>query len=348
MIPLLEKFFKEKESLGCDMGDSSLKFVHIEKGKTSLSLKSVGILETDLLTENNVAVQRTKAYLREHGLSGGKVSVNVEDKTLRIRRMDLPPMPANDMKIAIRWNFRDHLDGPVEKYSITCSEINNIKVEGDARPVVAYGVSNEAIEKIMKLLKLVGLKAASVEPNATALFAAFDQSVGWDDKKYHAIIDIGTMVANFVVVGQGELLFSRPLKDVGCAALTKMIAKEAGVTPEAAAQLLRAHQKQGEAGLAEDLRVQPVVANFLGQAVVEIQRSVDAFCLMFNVEMVDSIYLCGGGSMIPGICEYVTKNLGIATKMFDPFERIDTSEVVGGITNPQLYAVAVGLALPRS
>lgn len=349
MIPLLDKFMKDKESLGCDLGDSSIKFVSLEKGKSALSLKSLGILETDILTESNVALQRTKAYLKEHDLSGGRASVNIEDKTLKIRRMDLPPMPPTDMKIAIRWNFREHLDGPVEKYSITYSEVNSIKrAEGETRPVIAYGVANEAVDKILKILRHVGLRPFSVEPNATALLAAFDQNVGWDDKKYHAVIDIGTNVANFIIVGQGELLFSRPLKEVGCAALIKTMAKDLNVPPEKAAQLLKAYQKQEKEGAAENMNIQPVVANFLGQAVVEIQRSIDAFCLMFNAEIVDSIHLCGGGSLIPGICESVTKNLGVATKIFDPFERIDTSEVVGGIVNPQLYAVAVGLALPRS
>jgi Tfp pilus assembly PilM family ATPase len=54
--------------------------------------------------------------------------------------------------------------------------------------------------------------------------------------------------------------------------------------------------------------------------------------------------LCGGGSLIANINQYLSKNLGITVDFFNPFEKINVG--TNKISNPQLYAVAVGLALP--
>ncbi|MBI2342008.1 MAG: pilus assembly protein PilM [Deltaproteobacteria bacterium] len=121
------------------------------------------------------------------------------------------------------------------------------------------------------------------------------------------------------------------------------ISKSLSVSEQQAESLFKQH-----AASKTDDAVQEQVAIFLSQLVVEIQRSIDAFCLMFHSERVDSSNLCGGGSLIKGICEFLTKNLGVETKKLNPFENIDVSSVGGQVANPELYALAMGLAIPEN
>lgn len=341
----LKKFLKSKETLGCDVGVSSLKFVGLKRGHDTFLLQSLGLFETNVLTENAVAVQRTRAYLKENDVYGRGVALNIEDKSLRIRRMDLAEMPEGDMKIAIRWNFREYVDGPIEKYLVDYLAIENLKTDDEKRPILAFGVASDAVEHFARLVKQIGLKPVTIEPNATALLAAFDLNVGWEAGKYSAMIDLGNGIANFIVVGNGSLLFSRPLAGADCNTLIKMIAKDTSSSFEDAASFFKSVTGQG-GGKAKN--IDSTVNSFLAMLVVEIQRSIDAFCLMFRVDKVDSVYLSGGGSLIPGITDYFAKNLGIGTRLFNPFERIDTTPAGDTIANPQLYAVAAGLAIPRA
>ncbi len=348
MRDFFEKIFRQKESLGCDIGAASVKFVRLIREKETFSLQSYGIVEATVLGENAaVGLQRVKTYFRENGISGSKANVNIEDKSLRIRRMDLAQMPDGDLKIAIRWNLREYVDGPIEKYTVGHSNFGDMKVNGDKRPVLAFGVSTEAVEGILHMAKQMGLKPLTVEPNATALLAAFDLNVGWEKGKYHVMIDLGSTVANFIVVGNGLLLFSRPLQGSGSETLKKTIARELSVTPDKAEGYLKQIVKGN--GLPEEVssKIPGIIASFFSQFSIEVQRSIDAFCIMFHVDRVDDIYLSGGGSMLPGVCEYMTKNLGVATKLFNPFAKIDASVANGRIVNPQLYTLAVGLAIPR-
>lgn len=344
MKEFLDQFLKPKETTGCDIGAASTKFVALSRKSEELYLKSLGIIETDLLSDNTVAVQRAKAFLKEHGLAGSKVNLNIEDHSLKIRRMDLPEMPANDLKIAIRWNFREYVDGPIEKYSVGHSDFGDFKINGDKRPILAFGVTNDAVEKLLKTAKLVGLKPVSVEPNATALLAAFDYNVGWSKAKYSVMIDLGMKVANFVVLGDGYLLFSRPLPNAAIENLAKNLSKELGMPPEQVLGSIKSYQSATQLPEPTQTKVNNVMTSFLSNLVVEIQRSIDAFCLQFHADKVDIIYLCGGGSLIANIGQFISKNLGIVAEHFNPFEKINVGP--NKIPNPQLYTVAVGLALP--
>ena len=55
---------------------------------------------------------------------------------------------------------------------------------------------------------------------------------------------------------------------------------------------------------------------------------------------VDRVYLCGGLSALPGLREYLTKNVGIQMEVLNPFEGWS---VAGDSSH--LYSAAVGLAL---
>jgi type IV pilus assembly protein PilM len=293
-----------------------------------------------------VGIQRARAYLKEHGMAGKQVNANIEDSTLRIRRMDLPEMPDGDMKIAIRWNFREYVDGPIEKYSVDYSAFGDIKVNGDKRPILAYAVSNDSVAKLSELIKQTGLKPVSIEPNATALLAIFDHNVGWKKGEFYVMIDIGSKVSNFIAMGGGCLLFSRPLTTFGMDGLIKQIVKDVSCPPDKAGAYVSALLKNALPAEIQE-KVSVCVQGFLGAMAVEIQRSVDAFCMMFHVEKVEAIYLSGGGSMISGITDSFTKNLGITTRLFNPFEKIDMRAAGGVVPNAQLYAVAAGLAMPK-
>ena len=350
-LDIIKRLFRSDEILGCDIGSALFKFVRLKQKGDILSLVSFGLIEADVLGENIVELQRTQAYLKENGLAGCHASINIEDESLRIRRMDLPRMPPNDMKIAIRWNFREYVDGQIEKYTIAYNTLEGVKIEGDKHPILAFAVSGDSVSRMVGLAKQIGLKPTIIEPNATALLAAFDLNVKWESDKYYIMVDMGDHVTNFTALGNGLLMFSRPLAMLGYRSVVKDIARNMAVSLEEAAAIFRAYQGIGNRKISvpddKKQKVQEVVDGFLSQLVIEIQRSIDAFCLMFNLDKMEAIFLSGGGSLVPGISEYLAKNLGITTKLFNPFEKLDTKEAGDMITNPQLYTVAVGLAVPR-
>ncbi len=350
-LKFIREYLQPKESLGCDIGAKSVKFARLsKKQKGILSLEAIGMLECESLSENLAEAEKVRRFFKEHGVYGLHANINIECASLKIRRMDIADMPAADTKIAISWNFREHVDGPIEKYKVSHTDMAAIKKDSAGRkPIMAFAAAEKDIEEMAKLAKHLGIKTSSIEPNATALLASFDYSVGWEPGKNYVMLDLSTDTSNFIAMRDGDLLFSRPLVGLGGKGLTKSLAKVSGVAPVQAGDKIESYLDSEKKALSVDSAdsVRSVVDDFMGRMVVEVQRSIDAFCMMYHVDNVDRIYLVGGLSLLPNVTSYLSKNLGIETLLFNPFNKIDLEPIGGGITNPQLYALAVGLAIPR-
>lgn len=355
----IEKF-RPPHYYGCDVGAALFKFVELKKNGSGLSLVRHGMVATEYRERPVEAAGRIRLFLKKSQVSLGRAGVNVEHDTLRIRRMDLPEMPARDLKIAIRWNFRDLVDGDRDSFVVGYSILQE-KTSTGKRPIIGYGISNKAIQEYTEFLRKAGLKPVSIEPNATALLAAFEHNIGFNGREVFAIVDIGEGTANFVIVANGKVLFSRPLLDIHLHRIIKMIAEKRAVDSDVAHFFLSSYLKglrekaantsEGTVEISEvDIEaVQQSAEAFLSQFVIEVQRSIDAFTLMFKVDRVDGIYLCGGGALLPDIAEHLTKSLGIKSQIFNPFAAIQKesgSEAIDENDYP-LYAVAVGLAMPK-
>ena len=86
----------------------------------------------------------------------------------------------------------------------------------------------------------------------------------------------------------------------------------------------------------------------LGELAVEVGRSVDFFRSRYPTEAIDQVILCGGSALIPDLDKFFQRELGIPTKIANPFE---TVRVASGKGDPleitrraPVYAVALGLA----
>jgi len=261
-------------------------------------------------------------------------------------------MPDSDLEEAIRWNFREHIEGPIDKYVVGHTHIDDVEEEG-RMSVMAYGVSSEAVEEYVKTVKSLGLSPISLEPASTALLAAMNANGLLKDGMCHVCVLLGDSSSIFSVMRGNSMLFCRPLPGVSNSALAKLVMRNLNIDEDKARASIRdwisgtGHEDAGDEGLMK--RLDTTIGHFYSQTVIEIQRSIDAFCIMYSVEHVDAIHLCGMGVLYPGAVEHIRKTLGVAAcSVFNPFEGLaDKSRLTEDtIRRAPLYAVAVGLAIP--
>lgn len=319
--------FGKKRSIGCDLGALCLKAVKLEKIEGGVSLVSKAMLKIPDTLSSDERGRQIQSFFKKNSLSiDGPVSVNIEDPTLLIRRMDLPRMPERDTKTAISWNFREFVEGSIENCIVNYLPIEGMSEIGEKMPITAFCIARRAVEERQSLMRKAGLKASSIEPNATALLAAFNHCYRRERDKYYVISDLGDSVSNFVVIGNGCLLFSRPLAHLSGRKLMENTSKTLVAEKEKAAD---------------------TVSDFISKLIIEIQRSIDAFCIMYKKERIDKIYLCGGGICLPDIVSRLSSGLGVEVEFFNPFENILHAETAVKLDTAPMYAVAVGLALPE-
>lgn len=358
------RFRTKPERLGVEVEGKKVRIVQTERLESG-ERRVVTFGETDVNPWDATPLenQRLVSTIRRFGGDIQKLAMNVEDPTLRIRRMNLPKMPDRDLFEAIRWNFREQIDVPIEKYTVGYTPID-APAEGNKIAIVAYGVAQEAITKHSSLIRTLGFKLVSLEPAATAILAAFHVNGLLDDDKYRVCIVLGDFASYFLVMKGTMVFFSRPLAGMNQAGFVKHImrnlnmeekdAEEAVVSwmgrPESVDTLeatLEAGAAVGEGEIPEK-RIEASIRIYFSKLVVEIQRSVDAFCIMYGAEGVGVIHLCGMGVFYPGFVTHLNKTLGIDTRVFNPFEKLMDKERLTEdvVKTAPLYAVAVGLAIP--
>lgn len=347
---IIAKFKKVPERLGIDVCSGGIKVVRLNRlGDNSFELVGRGFLDVDIAKSTPLEMQRARAMVQQ--VSGGlkNASLSIEHPTLRVRQMRIAPMPERDMLEAIRWNFREHVEVPMEQYAVGYTPIESIG-EGEQRVVMAYGVSRKAVDQFTAFGKVLGCKVISIEPVVTAVLAAYDANKSWGRGQYAAALVIDVYQSYFLVMSDGMLLFSRPLAGISFETLIKLIMRNMALEERPARDEFERWLAGGvgEATEEEDLdrrqRFIMTIGHFFSQLVIEVQRTIDAFCIMYEAEKVDLIHVCGEGARLPGIAEHMEKTLGVKTQKFNPFERVKLREEATPMDST--YATAVGLAIP--
>lgn len=344
-------YFKSKRFIGCDLGASCLKVVKLEKIDGGVSLiGKVAVKVLDAIGDDSRSREIQQFLRKNNFVLDGQTAVNIEDVSLLIRHMELPKMPERDTKTAIRWNFREFVSGPIEDHIVSYLPVVGAG-EGEKFSVSAFCVSRHAVEVRQALMKNAGIRVSSVEPNATALLAAFNYCLSWERDRYYAVLDLGDSISNFIVVGNGSLMFSRPLSRLSGRNLVDLISKALGMSRDDADEKLKGYlaasgEDKAVSSGPDAEKIESAVSNFISQLIVDVQRSIDAFCIMYKKDKVDRIYLCGGGICLPNIVTRFSSGLGVDADLFNPFKNISNAETAVKMNTAPMYAVAVGLAMP--
>jgi len=312
MITSLLNRFKKREVTGMDLGSSGVKFVRIHrKPEEGAGQITQWLYPAPVQEEKEISAFRD--FLRVNGLTGSMVACNIDEGNLSIRKLDLPKMPEADLREAVRWQIRDGLEGPVTDYSVRYTLLEEPSPEAKKVSLLAYAVKKSVVSRLMEFLKKLSLNPVLVEPTPVSLMAAFDAVHGWKAGETYGLIDFGESKTVFSAMGEGRLYFFRPLGGVSGRQLKEYLEKEP---------------------------LESVLPGFHTRIAVETQKIVDAFSLAFRTEKIHRLFLCGGGAALPGLEEYLTKNVAIPTTLLDPSVQF---EMAPGPSH--LYDAALGLAL---
>lgn len=342
-------FYKKPERLGLEIDDRVVRIVRVKKKHDGrYTVHSFGSLDIDISHANPIELQRFKSAIAQLGEGLIRVAVNIDHQTLRVRKMIFPKMPEQDLLEAIRWNFREFVEGNIDKYRVGFSLIDE-SAETNKMSIIAYGISEETVNERMAFLKNLGFKVVSLEPSSTALLAAFHANGILSDGKYHICVSFGDSISELCVFCNTSILFSRPLAGINEDSLIQIIMHDMNLEEGDARRVFSnwvIRREIGSEGQAEPINT--AMGRFLSHLVVEVQRSIDAFCLMYSVDRVNDIYVCGSGANYPGLVSHMTKTLGVETNIFNPFiELLEPSRLTADVAEKApLFAVATGLAIP--
>ncbi|MCL1038992.1 pilus assembly protein PilM [Shewanella submarina] len=195
----------------------------------------------------------------------------------------------------------------------------------------------DALDAITLEAKVVDVEGYALGRSAQLIYGQLPEGA---ENKVIALVDIGANITTFAVVDNGETVFVRE-QAFGGEQFTQSILSFYGMSYEQA-------EKAKVSGDLPRNYMFEVLAPFQTQLVQQIKRTLQIYCTSSDQDKVDYIVLCGGTSLLEGMANLLTNELGTLTMVANPFQGcLHADEVVMNNLSQDIskYMVACGLAL---
>jgi type IV pilus assembly protein PilM len=216
------------------------------------------------------------------------------------------------MRQALPFQVRDVLPMPVEQALL---DFYPLEDPGKSDTVIGLLIAapKEAVLDTVHAVERAGLHVSHVD---LACFAALRAAALVADDT-EAVIDIGANATNFVIHTDGVPRIVRNIPRGG-AEITKMMAVRLGMS------MTEAETMKCHVGLirGEGPEVAEVVIEALRPLISEIRSSLNYYSAGNPREQVSRLALVGGASLLPGLIERLTDEIGIPAYLSDPLQQV--------------------------
>ncbi len=355
-------FSKDKKSahfLGVDLGASGVKLVELVNDGNHARLMTYGYanlskddsrslfedparasaLLKKVVQAAKVTTKRTVAALPISSVFSSMISVQKGkpaemQKAIQIQATKLLPMPLEDVVLDTKM-IDANRDG---------AEQSEVEGEKGWMRVLITAAPKTLVSKYTAIFKQAGLELTALE---TETFAHIRSLIG-KDRSTILLIDSGIERTNLAVIEKGIPFLTRSIASGGYG-VTEMIAKTLGVPFEQAESMkqdIRALQgiSQGEdLSSILDVLVKPI----LDEVTYTFQLWKDEAKRTRTTGRIDKIILTGGGTLLPGFAEFLTKRTNVNAYLGDPWARVITPDKMRPLLDEigSRFSVSIGCAL---
>ncbi len=327
--------------VGLDIGSSAIKLIQLYPVSEGWEIGGYVIQEFQTggtgqdLGESEHFGRRLKELFSAAGIPGSSVICSLRGDQVSTSLIQLARMPKGELASASRLEAGRRVTFNIEK-----ALLQNIAVEKDpARPggklnYIVTAANRESVSTILGFLREAGLQAVALLPIPFAWKDFIRDLARGDASTAVAVVDIGAARTQVCIYKGDRLHFSREF-ETGGSHITEAIIQAGqtfGVTTKISwdeaeeikksTNLLWADSMQT---LKENLsasQVAGMVRPVLEKIVQESKRSLEYYRQLYHEEEVSQVYLCGGGSLLPGFEKFFQQKLRPPVEIFGLLDRI--------------------------
>lgn len=349
---------KQKPLVGIDIGQSSIKIVELSRStgrgaghfrleRFGIGPVPAGVVDGRHITDATALGNALRATMKAAGFKAKRAAVAVAGSSVISKTLTLPAgLGEREMEALVQLEADQYIPYSLEEVKIDFEVLGPTPNAAENVDVLLAACHSENVDDRVAVLRAAALEPAVVDVEAFAIENACEYlSDDWPtpmDPEAIAVADIGAYTTSVIVVQAGRVVYTRE-QNIGGARLTEDIQHRYGMD---AAQAEEAKLTGSlPEGYAEQIR-EP----FIESIAQEIRAALQFYHAAGTGEDVNRIWLTGGGAGLPDIARVVSRQTGVAAKVFNPFAHVEFSAQVPvnrlKETAPAL-AVACGLALRR-
>ncbi len=345
------KMFFPKNMIGIDIGTASVKVVEVSRWGQGKTLENYGEIKSGALYKepfrnvekgnymlSNYFVSRAvRAILDEAKIKTKAAIFSIPDFSTFCTSFELPPMSANELKDAVYYNAPQYIPLPITETTLDWKLIGG--TPGDKQSslkIFLVAIPNQIIQDYQTVAQLAGIELYAVEAEALGLVRALVK----ENKNCVCIIDIGVQSTTINIVEKNNLKNSYSFDFAG-SQLTYSISSALGLGHVEAEEL---KNREGLTSSREE--ISKTLYLLIDPLLIEVKKILGDFYQQEGKE-VDTIYLTGGTSGLPGLREYFSEVLKKKVEVPNCFSELLYPPILGETLKNMApsFSVAMGVAL---
>lgn len=315
--------FKSKKVIGLDIGTSSIKMAEMDVSGNSAQLLSFGFAPTppnsvtggEIIDVGAVGMA-VQSLIQELKTKRKNVATAMWGTAVIVKRITIPKMDTKLVRDQIRFEAEQYIPFDINNISLA-HHILTSSGSPDTMDILLIAAQNELVSQYMQVIEFCGMKCSVLDVSGFALANSFELNYGKFPGEVIGLLNFGASITNFVVIQNGEVIFSRDIP-VGGINYTNEIHKALGVTLlEAEALKLSAVSRREVPDEVHN------IINSTNEAVTEeIRSSLDFLSATTNGLILNRCYFTGGSSATSGLIETVSRANNVAMELFNPFLKV--------------------------
>ena len=341
----------EPKLIGLDLSDMSVKVFQIEKNGKKDSVRGYGAadipegaIEDGRIVDKNKVASIIKTLLKSGSakkINSKKVICSLPESKAFVRIITIPKMNEDEAEEAVKWEMEASMPMSLEEVYYDWQFLE--ESDGKTQRVLTAAVSKEIIGAWMDVLTTADLDVFGLEIESIATIRSLVEK---DAKKedISLIVDLGAKRTSFII-SEGTVPYFTSSIPFSSEGINDAISKALNISDEEAEKI---KIKDGIEGFNESNPIFSSVNPLLENLVVEIMKTMDFYGEMSGqTGGVTRVILCGGGSNMKGMAQYLNQRIGKEVFLGNPWVNLNLGSDLPPIDKDGSvrYATAVGLAL---
>jgi len=349
------------EIFGLDVSDSSVKIIKLKRKRKGFALASFGektiepeiikegeIIKEDILIED---IKEAISKVKGEKLNTKYAVCSLPEEQGFLQVIQMPKIKTEELKRAVLYEAENYIPLAIDEAYLDSEIIPPICNHLDHLDVLLVAFPQKIVDSYISCFQKAGIQPVALEPEASAIARSL---VKKEVSPYPVLlIDLGGFKTTFIVFSGYALRFTSSIP-VSSQDFTQAIAKNLNIDLVEAEKLKLKNglKKKGVEGKKVFEALTPVLTDFLEQ----IKKRLNFYeshtvheHLMPGESGVKKIFICGGGSCLEGLAEFLNDQLKITTELGNPWVNILLESRKKESLPPKeqilKYTTALGLAL---
>lgn len=349
-------FSLKPEAFGLDISDFSLKIAKLDKQKNRLKLISFGeekipagvIEKGEVRDEERLAEIIIKARRKAKGkkIRTSYVISSLPEERSFLDVIQIPLLKEEEIEEAVKFEIENHIPLRLEEVYFDSERVPPVLNHPKYQEILIAATPKNIVEGYVNSLKLAGLQPRALEVECLAIVRALIKKDSVTNPLL--IIDFGSSRTTFIIYSGKSVRFTSTIS-FSSQNLTEVLSQKLKIPPKKAETL---KQKEGLEGKKEVAKALTLPLNKLVDGIknqLDYYRSHEAGDHIFrDGKNLEKVLLCGGGSNLKGLTDFLAERLKIEVALGNPWTNILTPplrEIPGLSYSKSLgYTTALGLA----